>query len=222
MTSNPPPKFEIDPRYLWREFVKRAGGNPKVADDGYTVLQKLYGEEHRAYHTMAHISWCLDLLREFFPEHGPKPEWYNRVELALWFHDVIYDPQRKDNEARSATVLLGMAALLDIDPVLAQSAAQDVEATTHMKYFMPPDEGTRWVLDLDLASLGFTPDKFDLNSAQIRQEYAHVPDDLFMGGRKIMLQMFLDRPRIYLTDPCHERFETQARENLARAIAKLG
>ena len=62
------PKFEIDPRFLWREFVKRAGGHPQVADDGFTILTKLYGEPHRAYHTMAHISWCLDLLREAFPE----------------------------------------------------------------------------------------------------------------------------------------------------------
>lgn len=220
MTSNPPPKFEIDPRYRWREFVKRAGGNPRTADDVYAVLQKLYGEDHRAYHTMGHISWCIDLLHEM--SHEPRPDWFNRAELALWFHDVIYDPQRKDNELRSASLMLGMAALLDLDPMLAQKAVVDVEATTHLVYFAPPDESTRWVLDIDLASLGFAPARFDENTAQIRQEYAHVSEPLWNGGRKVMLQMFLDRPRIYLTDQFHERFEAQARENLKRAIQKLG
>jgi predicted metal-dependent HD superfamily phosphohydrolase len=217
-----PPKFEIDPRYLWSMFVKRAGGDPQAADDSFAILTKLYNEPHRAYHTLAHIAWCLDLLREFFPERGPRPEWYDRVELALWFHDVIYDPKRKDNEERSANVLIGIAALLGLNTTLADTASLDVRYTTHKAYIPNLPLSTQWVLDLDLASLGFNPKRFDVNSDQIRDEYSFVPEDAYRAGRKVILQGFLDRPRIYLTEECFARFETQARENLKRAIERLG
>ena len=68
----------------------------------------------------------------------------------------------------------------------------------------------------------FAPEKFDENSAQIREEYSFVPEDAFMAGRKTVLQGFLGRPRLYLTPECHDRFEGQARDNLKRAIAALG
>jgi predicted metal-dependent HD superfamily phosphohydrolase len=214
------PKFEIDPRFLWREFVKRAGGHPQVADDGFTILMKLYGEPHRAYHTMAHISWCLDLLREAFPE-GSRPDWYDRMELALWFHDCVYDPHRKDNEERSARVMIGCSAMLGFPPKLADEAAKDVEATTHTEWWVERELPTQWVLDIDLASLGFAPEVFDKNSVQIREEFSFVPEAVFMAGRKTILQGFLGRPRIYLTNECYEKFEFVARANLKRAIAAL-
>lgn len=224
--------LSADPRLRWREFVRRAGGNIEVAGDAFTILDKLYGEPHRRYHTMAHIQWCLDLLDEFTTDADAVPEWLrlhpawlDRVELALWFHDVIYDPKRKDNEERSAHVLIGAAALLGLDPRLAADAAFDVELTTHHYILSRANSHavpTQWVLDLDLASLGFSPERFDENSAQIREEYSFVPEDAFRAGRKAALQGFFGRPRIYLTDECFARFEGQARDNLKRAIERLG
>lgn len=209
----------------WRSFVSRAGGNASLADDGFNIIEKLYGEPGRHYHTLDHIAWCLDLLYEFFPESAlGRPPWFYRTELALWFHDIVYDPKRKDNEVRSARALKGFAILAGFPELLADDAAHDILATTHTNTaedigsFLLP---TQWVLDIDLASLGFLPERFDENSDQIRREYAFVPEDAFVAGRKTVLQGFLGRPRIYLTDECHARFEDQARDNLQRAIAKL-
>jgi len=228
----PPLGTSVPPYVRWREFVERAGGPARdkdlvgeaVALNIFGILDVLYGGPDRHYHNWAHIGWCLDILNMEFLEAEPYPEWFTRVELALWFHDAIYDPKRKDNEKRSANVLIGAAALLGVDPKLASEAAFDVEATTHtITWTHPPcPVPTQWVLDIDLASLGFSAERFDENSAQIRQEYAFVPEDAFMAGRKAMLQGFLDRPRIYLTDECHKRFEGQARDNLQRAITALG
>ena len=217
------PKFDIDPRYLWSKFVTRvAGDHPDVIRDSFTIITKLYNYPPRSYHTLAHIAWCLDLLREFFPEEKKRPAWYDRVELALWFHDIVYDAHRKDNEDRSARILIGCGAMLGLDPTLTDSAAFDVRATTHS---WPIDHTwpipTQWVLDLDLASLGFAPEVFDKNSDQIREEFSFVPDDKFYAGRKIALQGFYERPRIYLTNECFARFEAQARANLKRAIEAL-
>ena len=233
----PPPMFDIDPKYLWSQFCQRAGvdmtvitdvdqygDHPHITNRVWDLLRGFYNAPGRAYHSMAHISWCLDLLREFFPEKSPRPDWYNRVELALWFHDVIYDPRRKDNEKRSSRVLVGAGAMLGLDEMLVQEAGFDIECTTHTlvwtrtKCPLP----TQWVLDIDLASLGFEPAKFDRNSEQIREEYSFVPEGAYRAGRKAVLQGFLDKPRLYYTQECHDRFEAQARANLQRAIEKLG
>jgi predicted metal-dependent HD superfamily phosphohydrolase len=217
----------VHPRLRWNEFVGRvvAPDDRRMAVNVYEILDKLYGGEDRHYHNWAHIGWCLDILTAEFFEVEPLPEWFTRVELALWFHDCVYEPKRKDNEERSAHVLVGAASLLGLDPKLAADAAFDVGLTTH--HYIPSKANshavpTQWVLDLDLASLGFSSARFDENSAQIREEYAFVPEDAFKAGRKAALQGFFDRPRIYLTEECHKRFEGQARDNLQRSIAALG
>src|SRR5688572_26821269 len=70
-------------------------GEPKNL---YARLMAAYGEPHRHYHNLQHISDCLaefDRARHFVRE----PE---AVEMALWFHDAVYDPKAPDNEERSA------------------------------------------------------------------------------------------------------------------------
>ncbi len=64
----------------------------------YEGLVSRYSEPQRHYHNLAHIAECLvefDSAREL--AKGPVP-----VELAIWFHDAIYDPNAADNEERSA------------------------------------------------------------------------------------------------------------------------
>ncbi len=64
----------------------------------YTDLVSRYADPQRAYHTLDHITDCLrhfDAVRHL-------AAWPAAVELAIWFHDAIYDPQRGDNETRSA------------------------------------------------------------------------------------------------------------------------
>ena len=55
----------------------------------------------------------------------------------------------------------------------------------------------------------------------IREEYCWVPGFLYRRKRAEVLQGFLDRPAIYVTPALQERFETQARANLERALGRL-
>jgi predicted metal-dependent HD superfamily phosphohydrolase len=58
-------------------------------------LAKRYGEAHRHYHTLVHVDRMLGLLDETGLGN-------DRIELAIWFHDCVYDPLASDNEAASA------------------------------------------------------------------------------------------------------------------------
>ncbi|EKF38376.1 hypothetical protein MOQ_001416 [Trypanosoma cruzi marinkellei] len=67
-----------------------------------------YTEPQRHYHTMAHLEEMLSCLARFQSEapvaHRLPAEGTRRlvVELAILFHDAVYDPRRSDNEERSA------------------------------------------------------------------------------------------------------------------------
>ncbi len=78
---------------VWRTL--EAEGDPGPV---YELLSDRYSERHRAYHTLNHLSQCLDELED--ARH--LAEQPNQVEMALWFHHAIYDPKAKDNEQRSA------------------------------------------------------------------------------------------------------------------------
>ena len=57
-----------------------------------------YAEPHRRYHSQQHLHECLVHLRPalHLTEHP------GEVEIALWFHDAIYELKAQDNEAQSA------------------------------------------------------------------------------------------------------------------------
>jgi predicted metal-dependent HD superfamily phosphohydrolase len=133
-----------------------------------TALLARYAEPHRAYHSRRHLDECLALFREF-AHLAERPA---EIEIALWFHDAIYDVHRHDNEALSAdwarTAMLEAGAPADA----AERVAALVLATRHSVAPATPDE--RLLVDIDLAILGAAPARFAEYEAQIRIEYAHV------------------------------------------------
>ncbi len=146
------------------------------------------------------------------------------VLYAILFHDAIYDPRANDNERRSAALLVETAP--PIPAASLSTARRMIEATEGHR--LPDDlggpalEDCAHFLDMDLAILGASPERFDIYEGQIRREYAHVPDAAFRTGRAAVLRHFADRERLYFSDWGRECFEAQARSNLARSLAALG
>ncbi|WP_457388470.1 HD domain-containing protein [Roseateles sp. P5_E1] len=180
-----------------------------------TELLARYAEPHRGYHTQQHLDECLALFDEF-AHLAERPA---EIEIALWFHDAIYDVHRHDNEAQSAD--WARAALLDAGAAadVADSVAALVLATRHSAAPQTPDE--QLLVDIDLAILGAAPERFAEYEAQIRREYAHVPAAVFNEKRGAILAGFLARPALYGTPALRERFEVQARANLQTALSGL-
>lgn len=174
-----------------------------------------YAEPHRAYHSRQHLGECLALFDEF-AHLAERPA---EIEIALWFHDAIYDVHRHDNEALSAdwarTAMLEAGA----PEASAECVAALVLATWHSVAPATPDE--RLLVDIDLAILGAAPARFAEYEAQIRVEYAHVPLDVFNDKRGAILAGFLARPVLYATPALRERFEAPARANLQAALSAL-
>jgi predicted metal-dependent HD superfamily phosphohydrolase len=181
----------------------------------YEALCRRYGEPHRAYHTLQHLAECfgwLDGARHL----AARPF---EVELALWFHDAIYEPRANDSEERSAAwaaeALQSAGAAEDV----AARVSALVLATKHARAEGPPDPAV--LLDVDLAILGAPPPRFLEYEAQVRREYAFVPEDAFRKARAAILARFAARPRLYATDHFAALLERQARANLRDSLARL-
>lgn len=80
------------------------------------------------------------------------------------------------------------------------------------------DMATRHV---DLWILGAPEQRFDEYEKQVREEYGWVPGPIYRRKRREILESFVARPAIYRTQRFIERYEKQARANLARALARL-
>jgi predicted metal-dependent HD superfamily phosphohydrolase len=185
---------------------------PQVRREVFDEVIAAYTNSNRHYHDLRHIAACL---REF---DSVKQLARNSraVEAAIWFHDVVYDGHRQDNEEQSADFAMHAMARLGADDALRHAVRDLVLFTRHDR-----DPGTndgKLMVDIDLASLGLPADAFDANGDAIRQEYAHVPEADFRKGRASLLGRFLSRPRIYLTDEFFARYEEQARKNLRRSL----
>jgi predicted metal-dependent HD superfamily phosphohydrolase len=196
-------------RQAWRAVVPD--------DDGDEIFQALiacYAEPHRAYHTLDHIRDCLrqlDLAHPLLSRAG-------EAELAVWFHDVVYDAGRNDNEARSAE--WAETALIEkkVAGVTVQRIGELIRLTTHQDNHLTGDAAL--VCDADLAILGAEPARFDAYDLAIRLEYAWVPEPAYRRGRAEVLARFLSRPRIYHSSFFYERLEQLARANLRRAVER--
>jgi len=200
------PSFEHRWQRLWNELAMPAPAGLLAA------LLDAYSEPQRHYHTLQHLEECLahfDALRHL-AEHPAE------IELALWFHDAVYDIHAHDNEARSADWASSALLAAGLAPDACRRVHGLVMATCHDA--LPASLDAQLLTDIDLAILGAGPERFAEYEAQIRAEYAHVPQALFLDKRRQILRGFLDREHIFQTQPCRERFEAAARRNLAHAI----
>jgi predicted metal-dependent HD superfamily phosphohydrolase len=194
---------------LWQNI--RARGDARA---WYERLKSAYASPGRRYHNQQHVSDCL---AEFDAARGlaKQPE---AVELAIWFHDAIYDSTAADNEERSAA--LAKECLEPAGrPDLGQTVAALVIATKLHNASVGTDAAL--LVDVDLSILGQDERRFAEYEAGIRTEYSWVAQKAFNAKRAEILQGFLKRQRIYSTEHFWRKYEVQARRNLERAIRGL-
>ncbi|WP_067455371.1 HD domain-containing protein [Actinomadura macra] len=181
-----------------------------------TDLDARYGEPHRRYHTREHLTAVLDLVDEL-ADHAADPD---AVRLAAWFHDAVYEPERADNEERSARLAARMLADTDLAPGDVERVVRLVGLTaTHAPG--EDDRDGQVLCDADLAILGADPDRYAAYAAAVREEYAFVPEQFYRAGRAEILNGLLALPSLFHTPPAHERYEERARRNIQTELMLL-
>jgi predicted metal-dependent HD superfamily phosphohydrolase len=224
MTRNPTnaPDLHGQPRHLLRDRMLEdrflqlwerslLPGSDSDARAVWADLSARYAEPHRQYHDSGHLAHCLEQLDLAAGSIGEPDE----VEMALWFHDVINEPARKDNEARSADYFRALAGG-HIDATFIERVVGLILVTTHTEE--PLDADQRFICDIDLSSFGCPWECFMRDSQAVKAEFPGSIDDYYRG-KKAFLEQMLKRPRIFLTDFFNSRFEQQSRDNIRRLLA---
>jgi predicted metal-dependent HD superfamily phosphohydrolase len=179
-------------------------------------LKQAYGEPHRRYHDRRHLAEVLDRVQEIAA--GTPGVDRDRVLLAAWFHDAVYDPTAVDNEERSADLAeQELTGLLPDGEVAA--VARLVRMTAHHQ--PGPDVEETVLSDADLGILAADTGRYDEYASAVRQEYAHVPDTDFRRGRARILRALLDGPSLFRTAYARARWESAARTNVERELRDL-
>lgn len=193
----------------------------RAIDTRLTSLRARYAEPHRDYHGQTHIDTLLADLRAL----GGAVVHTAAVELAIWYHDAVYDPAAIDNEARSAALLRAEMDGL-ADPALLDQAELLVRATAD--HALPADMAgvlrtdATLFLDLDMAVLGADCMTFAAYERGIAAEYVPVHGLLpYRAGRAGFLRGMLKRRRLFLTDRFHLTSDAAARRNMTKALSGL-
>jgi predicted metal-dependent HD superfamily phosphohydrolase len=181
----------------------------------YARLALVYGEPHRHYHNGQHIAECLTEFDRARHLARQPPA----VELALWFHDSVYDPKASDNEERSAELAACCLGHARLPNAFIESVRKLVMTTK--RHEAEPDSDGAVMVDVDLSILGQREKRFVEYEEQIRQEYEWVPATVFASKRTEILERFLDRKHIFHTELFREKYERSARRNLEASITKL-
>lgn len=197
----------------WDDLIGRHTADPAAATAGRALLAR-WAEPHRRYHTLGHLRDVLTRVEEL-ADHAVDPD---AVRLAAWYHDAVYQGQ-PDDEERSAQLAEADLAALGVDPSLVAEVARLVRLTISHQ----PGHGDRngeALSDADLGVLGVEPHRYRANSAAIRAEYAHVPDD-YRARRARVVRALLSGPALFHAPLARSRWESQARANLADELRAL-
>ena len=189
---------------------ERVGVTVERAHSVSGELIKRYYEKHRAYHNLSHI----DRMLSWLDASGGGTD---SIELAIWFHDAIYDPSGSHNEAKSVQYFTD-----HLGSFIGGHVAADVERLIMATDPTQSRSGTDdedLIIDIDLSILGASPEAYDVYRSAIRSEYSAVPEIDFISGRRAILQSFLSQ-RIYATE-FFSQLELQARSNIKNELESL-
>jgi Uncharacterized protein conserved in bacteria len=180
----------------------------------FDCISKMYNEPNRAYHNLNHVNDCLNKLDSLEAIEN-KIE----IEMAFWFHDVIYDPYRKDNELKSAEKAKAFLIKQETDDFAISFVYDLIMATIHKE--APKNESEAYIMDIDISILGSDPTSYQSYCDNIRKEYKMVPGFIYKKNRIKIMEMFLNRKQLYYTSPFKDKYEEQARTNIKNELANL-
>ncbi len=200
---------------VFANLSKKFSENSNLIDELWSEIETNYSIKKRHYHTLAHIENLLLQLNEIKYEIN---DW-DTILFTLFYHDVVYNALKNDNEDRSADFARMRLKKLSVPELQIENCANQIIATK--KHLLSLDNDTNYFLDADLSILGADWKTYLTYAQQVRREYAIYPDLIYKPGRKKVLQHFLQMDRIFKTEHLFQKFEMQAKLNLQHELTIL-
>lgn len=178
-------------------------------------IEAKYTERGRHYHNLLHLE---NMFKELDSVKSDIAD-FTTISFSVFYHDIIYNASSKSNEENSALKAAESLTEIGLQQNTITSVSNQILATKF--HHKSEDEDTNYLLDADLSILGKDLDTYLAYTKMIRKEYSIYPDFLYKPGRKKVLKHFLDLENIFKTDYFKEKYEIQARSNIAAEIQLL-
>jgi predicted metal-dependent HD superfamily phosphohydrolase len=197
------------------EAFAALAGDSATSRTEWAAVVAAWSEPHRRYHDLRHLAAVLGLVDELAPAASDPVA----VRLAAWYHDVVYDPQRDDNERVSAErARAGLRGLVD-EPRLAEVERLVLLTAGHDP--APGDADGAVLCDADLSVLASDPENYAVYASAVREEYGHLSDAEFTAGRIAVLERLLALPELYRLPAVAADWSPRARANLTAELSLL-
>src|SRR5262245_23676499 len=200
----------------WVGLTSQYTPNRALIESLFNSIVEHYSAKNRDYHNLIHIQSLLSLSESIQDKIQDRGAFY----FAVWFHGVIYDTKRSDNEEKSAEFAVEALAGLGA-PEQTIDITREMILGTKPHRAADPARDVKAFLDCDSSILGAPAEIYKEYGRAIRKEYSWVPGFLYRKGRMKVLNDFLGRESIYQTGEIRAKYETQARQNIAEEIRAL-
>lgn len=174
-----------------------------------------YSDKKRHYHNLSHLE---NLIQQLTDHQGIISDW-DVILFAVFYHDIVYNVLKQDNEEKSAEFAVDRLKRLNIEQERIDKCKAAILATKG--HHTSKDADINIFTDADLSILGADWETYQNYAKQVRQEYSIYPDLIYNPGRKKVLRHFLDMPTIFKTPEFSRDLEKQAKENLERELREL-
>lgn len=189
--------------------------NDSLTNELWTEIEKNYSNKKRHYHTLHHLD---SLLAQLIDVKEEIQDW-NTILFTLYYHDIIYNSLKSDNEEKSAELAKKRMNQISVSIDKIELCKNQILATK--SHIRSTDSDINYFIDADLSVFGQNWEAYSLYYKNVRKEYSIYPDFVYNPGRKKVLNHFLSMDRIFKTDFFYNKLEAQAKQNLQKEIELL-
>lgn len=194
----------------FKTLCQNLSNDEELINNLWQEIKSAHTQAKRYYHTLQHLQHIYTELEDI--------KLITHFEFAIFYHDIIYDIQRDDNEEQSALLAKKRLTELNVHEVLQEKVFEVIIETA--KHEASSKENSLF-LDADLAILGSSPKSYEQYIKNVRKEYALYSDKAYVSGRKKVLKSFLEKERIYKSNHFYKKYEQQAKVNIKSELNSL-
>jgi predicted metal-dependent HD superfamily phosphohydrolase len=199
----------------FKDLIKGFDNDETFANRLWDEIKTAYSQPERHYHNLSHIRHMLGESSAIATQLAVPDVYY----FSLFYHDIIYNVKKQDNEEQSAKLAVQRAIETGLGVKGIELCRQQILATKTHSFTENSD--TNYLTDIDLSVLGATPEDYEHYTVAIRKEYRIYPGFLYKKGRRKVLKHFLEMRTIFKTQFFQEKYEGQAKANLRWELEKL-
>lgn len=202
-------------KYIFIALLKNYTDNESLINKLWDEIEQHYTDKKRHYHTLEHLNKLFDHLSEVKNEI----QHWHILLFSLFYHDIIYNTLKSDNEEKSAALAVKRLTQLGIADSEIRLCSHQILATK--SHQLSDNTDTNYFTDADLSILGQNWETYSNYMQQVRKEYAIYPDFIYKKGRKKVVHHFLAMENIYKTTYFQVKLEQQANQNLQKELSIL-